>query len=58
MLSKKIVKIQCAGPSGAVEVREKTRGEEVILRFLAAGFFITGFQATKWGTQLDWYMPS
>ncbi len=32
--------MQRAGPFVAVKVREKTRDEEVILRFLAAGLFL------------------
>jgi len=49
--------MQRAGAFGAVEHYEKTRDEEVILRFLVAGLFIrvlSGFLATAFCTDLEW----
>jgi hypothetical protein len=49
--------MQRAGPFGAVEHYEKTRDEEVILRFLVAGLFLRvlpGFLATAFCTDLEW----
>ncbi|HCF85018.1 MAG TPA: hypothetical protein DEV72_07450, partial [Ktedonobacter sp.] len=57
LLSTRTGKMQRAGPFGAVEHYEKTRDEEVILRFLVAGLFLRvlpGFLATAFCTDLEW----